>query len=103
MFQAFRRAAENFELIEQRAVGVIVVYKNEELLEQLEQAILMRDYVVIKQKLRQLQRYTVNIQISSKMEPYITKNEEFNIYFLQKEYYNGKQGIMIDHLADLIL
>ena len=103
LFQAFRRAAENFELIGQETTGVIVAYENQDLLDKLEQLMEKADYAGVKKLLQQLQRYTVNLYTSAKNQPYITENKEFNIYILQKEYYNGKRGVVMDRLADLIV
>lgn len=103
MYQAFKRAAENFQLIDQNTVGVLVCYHNEELLEALEQAMEKKDYHNIKELLRKLQRYTINVYLNPKLEGFLYLNKEFNIHFLQKEYYNGKRGIEIGQLADLII
>lgn len=106
MFQAFRSAAENFELIGQNTVGVIVTYKNQDLLDQLEAAITGQDYARARSLLRKLQRYTVNMYLTPELGPFIEKNDkisDFGIYFLQKEYYNIKQGVVMDQLADLIV
>lgn len=103
MFQAFRSAAENFELIGQKATGVIIAYENQDLLDRLEQAMTERDYAGVKRLLQKLQRYTVNMYLSPKTEPFVLEDKEFNVYFLQKEYYNEKRGVIIDHLADLII
>ncbi|MFU0827103.1 MAG: hypothetical protein ACFWTJ_06120 [Lachnoclostridium sp.] len=106
MFQAFKTAACNFELIGQDTVGVIVVYKNEELLEQLETALEEKDYEKVRKLLKQLQRYTVNMYLTPKVLPFISKSnnlKDINVYILQKEYYNGKKGVVMDQLADLII
>ena len=103
MFQAFKTAAENFELIGQETIGVIVNYKNQTLLDQLEMVMEKLDYSGINNLLQQLQRYTVNMYISTKLKQFITKDEDFDVYLLQKEYYNGKRGVVMDQLADLII
>lgn len=104
MFQSFKTAAQKFELIGKETIGVIVCYKNQDLLDELEQAMEERDYVNVKRLLQQLQRYTVNMYLSPKIEAFIGKNDEaFNVYFLGKEYYNGKKGVNIEHFADLIV
>ena len=103
MYQAFRTAAENFQLIEQGTTGVIVHYHNKDLLEKLEVAMWEKDYNGVKKLLQKLQRYTVNVYLSQKLEPYIYKNNEFGIYFLIKEYYDDKKGISTDNLVDWIL
>lgn len=103
MFQAIKRAAENFQLIDQNTVGVLVCYHNEKLLEGLEQAMEEQDYKTIKELLHKLQRYTINVYLSPKLEGFLYLNKEINVYFLQKEYYNGKRGIVTEQLADLII
>ena len=102
LYQSFRTAAENFELIGQDTVGIIVDYKNHDLLEQLEKAFVERDYNCIRNLLKKLQRYTVNMYITSKILPFIIYKQEYNVYLLQKEYYDEKRGVTIEHLADLI-
>jgi CRISPR-associated helicase Cas3/CRISPR-associated endonuclease Cas3-HD len=103
LYQAFRTAAENFELIGQNTVGVIVIYNNQTLLEMLETAMKRQDHSGVQRLLQQLQRYTVNIYFTPKLEPFISKNDKLNVYILQKEYYNGKIGVKLDQLADLII
>lgn len=103
MYQAFKTAAENFELIDQGTTGVIVPYKNQELLEQLNQAMEKKDYDNVHRLLRQLQRYTVNMHLSPKTNRFILENKELNIHLLLKEYYNEKKGVSMDELANLII
>lgn len=103
MYQAFRTAAENFQLIDQGTTGVIVPYKNQELLDKLEMFMEEKNYIGVKQILQKLQRYTVNVYLSPKIEPYIYINKEFGVCFLLKEYYNGKKGIILEGFADWIL
>jgi CRISPR-associated endonuclease/helicase Cas3 len=103
MFQAFLTSAENFQLIGNETVGVIVEYNNKDLLERLEIAMMNREYALVRNLLQQLQRFTVNMYPSPKLIPYISKNDDYNVYFMQKEYYNVKKGVVIDQLADLIV
>ena len=102
LFQSFDRAANQFQLIGDGTIGVIVVYNNEDLLEKLDFAMQERDYEGIKKLLRKLQRYTVNMYPNTRLEAFVTKIEEFGLYILQKEYYNKKRGVVINQLADLI-
>ena len=103
MYQAFRTAAENFQLIDQGTTGVIVPYHNQELLEELELAMNQKDYNGVKKLLQKLQRYTINVYLSPKLEPYIYQNKDYGVYFLIEEYYNGRKGIITEELADWIL
>jgi CRISPR-associated endonuclease/helicase Cas3 len=102
MFQAFLRAAENFHLIDEGTTAIIVPYQNQELLQNLHLAMNKKDYRRIKEILKKLQRYSVNVYLSPKLEPYIYKNEEYNIYFLSEPYYHENKGISTVGLADLI-
>lgn len=103
MYQAFRTAAENFQMIDQGTTGVLVAYQNQELLERLEIAMNNKDYKGIKVLLQRLQRYSINIYLSPKLEPFISKNNEVNVFILLKEYYNGTRGIITKELVDWIL
>lgn len=103
LFQAFRTAAENFHLIDQDTIGVIVPYQNVELIETLYEAVEERNYSVVNKLLQQLQRYTVNLYLTPNAQRFISKREDLNVYFLQKEYYNVNTGINLKDLADLII
>ena len=103
MFQAFRTAAENFQLIEEGTTGIIVSYHNQELLDRLEEAVNEKSYGEIKVLLQQLQRYTINVYLSEEMMPFLVEYKEYNVYFLLKQYYNENKGILITELADLII
>ena len=66
MFQAFKRAGEVFKYIDNDTISVIVPYKNDKLLEQLESAIYKNEYKKIEILLKKLQRYSVSLyQIQS--------------------------------------
>ncbi|NLP34206.1 MAG: CRISPR-associated helicase Cas3' [Clostridiales bacterium] len=103
MYQAFRTAAENFQLIDQGTTGVIVPYKNQELLEKLEIAMEDKNYYEVKELLHKLQRYTINVYLSPKIEPFVYINREYGVCFLLKEYYDGRKGIITEKLVDWIL
>jgi len=104
MYQAFRTAAENFKLIDNDTTGIIVPYKNQELIEKLELAMNRKDNDVIKATLQKLQRYSVNVYLNPKLEGFVYNiNMEYNVYIIPKEYYNGNKGIITEELADWIL
>ncbi len=103
MYQAFKTAAENFKFIEEGTTGVIVQYKNQDLLERLEQAMNDKDYDSVKVLLRKLQRYSVNVYLSKSIEPYIYKHNDFDVWFLLNEYYDKKKGIITTGLVDLFV
>lgn len=103
LFQAFKSAAESFHLIDDKTTSVIVPYMNEQLLNDLDLKIKEKDYRGVKRILKELQRYCVNIYMTSKVEPYIYKNDEFDIYFLLKDYYKEDKGVCMDGLVDYIL
>lgn len=106
--QAFKTAADNFELIKQDTVGVIVHYKNDELIEQLYKAIDNRDNYEISSILKKLQRTTVNVYLNEKLQPYIRnilkdKFKDWQIWILDKHYYDENLGIVTEGLADFIV
>ncbi|NLK28428.1 MAG: CRISPR-associated helicase Cas3' [Clostridiales bacterium] len=108
--QSFRTAADHFELIKQDTVGVIVYYKNDELINRLQQAIYNRDRFKIMDLLKKLQRTTVNVYNNEKLAPYIhnilgDERGELNgqILLLDKPYYDENMGIVTDGLADFII
>jgi CRISPR-associated endonuclease/helicase Cas3 len=103
MFQAFRTAAENFHLIDEGTTGVLVQYKNEELLTKLEIAMNEKNYSEVKNLLQKLQRYCINIYIDEKLRPFIVEKKEYNVYYLLEKYYNKKTGIDTKYFVDLIL
>ncbi|CUH92083.1 CRISPR-associated helicase/endonuclease Cas3 [Herbinix luporum] len=106
--QAFREAADNFELIKHDTVGVIVYYKNEDLIEQLLIAIEKRDSYEISKLLKKLQRTTVNVYFNEKLQGYVQniikdKVKDGQIWLLDKHYYDEKLGIVTEGLADFIV
>ncbi|WP_230399443.1 CRISPR-associated helicase Cas3' [Novisyntrophococcus fermenticellae] len=102
IFQSFARAARQFQLIGDGTIGVIVNYHNDDLMEELEIAIQERDYWTTKILLNKLQRYTVNMYPKPQLEAFVTKIDELGLYFLQREYYDEKRGVVMDQLATLI-
>ncbi|TAH64686.1 MAG: hypothetical protein EWM47_12105, partial [Anaerolineaceae bacterium] len=107
--QSFRTAADTFELIQQDTVGIIVHYKNDELIEQLYLAINNRDSYAISLLLKKLQRTTVNVYYNEKLKPYVSNilsNEcgykDGQILLLGKHHYDDHMGIVTEGLEDLI-
>lgn len=106
--QSFRTAADNFELIKQDTVGVIVYYKNDELIEQLQETIYRREHNEVSKLLRKLQRTTVNVYRDEKLKPYIYDlaeglDKQNQILVLYKSYYDEHMGIVTEELADFII
>lgn len=107
--QSFRTAADNFELIKQDTVGVIVYYKNDELIEQLQEAIYRRKHNEVSKLLRKLQRTTVNVYRDEKLKPYVRDlidnnvDKQNQILLLDKHYYDNHMGIVTEELANFII
>ena len=73
MYQAFRWAAQHFKLIDDGSTGIIVPYKNQELLDKLKDALDDKDYVNIKILLQKLQKYCINIRFKRRIITIYTK------------------------------
>lgn len=107
--QSFRTASDNFELIKQDTVGVIVYYKNEELIEQLKEAVCRSEQSKVSKLLRKLQRTTVNVYKNEKLKPYVYKlidsnvDKQNQILLLDRYYYDEEMGIVTEELADFII
>jgi hypothetical protein len=89
-------------------VGVIVYYKNEDLIEQLLIAIEKRDSYEISKLLKKLQRTTVNVYFNEKLQGYVQnilddQIKDGQIWLLDKHYYDEKLGIVTEGLADFIV
>lgn len=101
LLQSFKTASENMKLIDQDTKAVIVPYKNnEDMLRELREAIdpydyvKVKDYTKVKEMLKKLQRYTVNVyrwkEIDSRCD-FVDK--ELGIYILQSANYDSLIGI----------
>lgn len=106
--QGFRTAADNFELIKQDTIGLIVHYKNEELIEQLYLAVGKDDNFEISRLLKELQRTTVNVYFNEKLKGYVhnildKKAKNGQIWILDQYYYDEELGIVTEELADFIV
>lgn len=94
LLQSFKTASENMKLITQDTKAVIVPYKNENLLIKLRNAIDSYDYAKVKETLKKLQRYTVNVPKWKEVDmlcDFIDK--ELGICILQPESYDMTSGI----------
>lgn len=98
--QSFKTAALEFDLIKEETIGIIVQYKNEDIINRLYEAIESYDYYDIKVQLQRLQAYTINIRNISGYERYITRELE-DILILSKEAYSDKIGLTEGQLQTL--
>ena len=99
--QSFKTAADKINLITQETTGVIVYYKNEELIEELINLIsryeetydfeLLRDIKVI---VNSLQPYTVNIYDLSRINFAIMSYFDGGINILSANYYDEMMGVV---------
>lgn len=101
--QSFKTAAEQFQLIENNTVGMLVYYQNHDLMEQLEEAIEYKDLKKISILLKKLQRTTVNVYHDKKLEQYAHYVLDGEILVLGQHYYDEKLGIVTDGLVDFII
>ena len=106
LFQAFKTASKVMKLIEQETKSLIVQYKNEKLIEDLMSAIDKYDFAEVKNLLKKLQRFTVNIpkwkDADAQCSFIYKKSNLFNlgIYILQEEYYDAVCGVQIDEVIN---
>lgn len=100
--QSFKTAATNFDLIKEDAISVIVQYNNDELIEQLYNAIECNNYYEIKTNLKKLQPYTVQIRRVNEYENYISKEMEGQILILSREAYDQNIGLTKGDLELLV-
>lgn len=100
--QGFKTAAENFDLIKENTVSVIVQYDNEELLENLYEAINNNMYYDIKMILKKLQPYTIAVRRTEDYVNYISKELDGEILILNREAYDEKIGLNKGELQSLI-
>lgn len=99
--QSFRTAGYLFNLINDNTVGVIVYYKDSEILiEELVEEINTYECTYqkenlwnIRRLLRKLQPYTVNMYNTKKLDPYIMSYMDGEIKILMKENYSDTVGV----------
>lgn len=99
LFQAFETVAKYMKLIDQETKSIIVPYKNEDLLQQLRDAITCYDFKEVKAILKKLQRYTVSVSTWEEIDEhcsFIYREKsllDLGVYVLQKESYDELSGI----------
>ncbi|MCK9444659.1 MAG: CRISPR-associated helicase Cas3' [Tissierellaceae bacterium] len=99
--QGFKTAAMEFDLIREESISVIVNFENNELMEELYKSIENEDYYIIKNTLKRLQPYTVNIRRTGEFENYITRELNGEILILSQEAYDDKIGLKVGSLQTL--
>ncbi|MGI6616816.1 MAG: CRISPR-associated helicase Cas3' [Saccharofermentanales bacterium] len=99
LLQSFNTASKEMKLIDQETKSLIVPYKNETLLEELMDAIDIRDFTQVKKLLKKLQRYTVNVPKWKEPDEecsFIYKESnlfDYGIYILRTENYDEVSGV----------
>lgn len=88
--QSFQTAAAAFNLIDKEGISVIVQYKNEQLLKDLDEAVDKKDYQKIKKYLKQLQPYTIEISKSSKYMNHVRPLLDNQILILLESCYESE-------------
>jgi CRISPR-associated helicase Cas3/CRISPR-associated endonuclease Cas3-HD len=98
--QAFKSAANAFNLIDNQTQGIIVPYKNEALLTKLNEANQNSDYRTIKKTLRQLQSYTVNVynldEFKNACSIYQNYDGEAIAFILDEANYDRTIGVVLE-------
>ncbi len=115
--QSFKTAGLKMDLIQDNSKGIIVYYKKEaegkaenfEMIEKLigeieefEHDYNMRHLATIKDLMKQLQPYTVNIHSNSKIKEALMDYQEGKIQILPEEFYDCDMGI-VDEVEEFIL
>lgn len=101
--QSFSKVADEYQLIDDDTVGVIVYYKNEDLMIQLEIAIEDGDYAGLRSILKQLQPYTVNLYRSNLKMELLRSELDGGILILHQENYDPAFGVDLGKMPDFIL
>lgn len=89
----FKTAGQEFDLIKEDGISVIVEYKNEALLEKLHHAIDERDYAEIKKSLKNVQPYTIEIRRGANQNYLIREELDGQILFLGRNCYDAQIGL----------
>lgn len=104
LHQNFRTASESFHLIEEKnQQTVLVPYKNEDFLDQIFEAERRQDYPWAKKLIRKASIYSVDLPqnfIEAHPEAYFRLFQD-KIFILQKDWYDSKFGINLDHPQNL--
>lgn len=112
LMQSFKTAGENFHLIDNDNVTVIVPYQNEEcsqlmellydLIEKIKVERAIADYGRLKHLLKRLQRYTVSIRKDLIKDYKISLELDKQICILQSEDYDIEKGLIHGDMNELI-
>ncbi len=100
--QSFKTAAQEFNLIDEEGVSVIVEYENEQILEELYQAIEKKKYDDVKRLLKELQPYTIQVRRIDDLKPYVRTELDGKLFILDKKYYDKKIGLKAGELQLLM-
>ena len=95
--QAFKTAGENIDLINEETVSVIVPYRNEADIEELEKLLaydIKKVWYPIKKLLRKLQRTTIQVFPSDDILSYVKSYQDGDILILPEGYYNEHVGLV---------
>lgn len=107
--QSFKTAAQNFHLIADDTITVIVQYKNKDLIDKLCTLIenlnmynATNEYAQLKILLKKLQRYTISIRRELLNEYKISQELAGQIYILQADDYDMYKGLINGGMNELI-
>lgn len=100
--QSFKTAAQEFNLINEEGVSVIVEYENEQILEKLYKAIDEKKYDAVKRIIRELQPYTIQVRRIDDLKPYVRMELDGKLFILDKNYYDEKIGLKAGKLQLLM-
>lgn len=101
--QSFKTAAQEFNLINEEGVSVIVEYENGQILEELYKVIYGKKYDAIKRILRELQPYTIQVRRIDDLKCYVRTELDGKLFILDKNYYDEKIGLKAGKLQLLML
>lgn len=103
--QNFKTASKNYALIDESGSTVIVQYKNKELIDSLYEAVEEKNFEQLKELIKKLQRYTVNIRNMKAYQDALDEENilnEFGICILNKECYDNELGLIKANSGDEI-
>ena len=102
--QSFKTASNEFNIIENETVAIIVNYDevSDNLIKELKKAMENYKIPIVKKILKKLQRYTVNSYNIGSLENFAEIYKEYGIYILLDNYY-GETGIDTEELSTLII
>lgn len=102
LLHSFKTAATEFDLIRENTLSVIVQYNNEQLINELYEAIEDWRFYDVKSILKKLQPYTIALRRGDELRQYTTKELDGEIYILTKDAYSKEVGLNKDELQSLV-